>query len=183
MSSANFGSCPVPVIANSLQKNGGETSIYPCSSVWTSSINCINALWSLAPSPVYNGNPEPAILAPRSKSKRPSELPKSQWGRGSKSKDLTSPQLLTIGLSLSLLPTGTSLDGIFGICKRKCSIFISKSLILSSSEDISSPIFLTCSLISSADPPDFIMEPISLEKLFLFALSLSASRMIALRSS
>ena len=57
MSSSNFGNWPVPIIALRLIRNGGNTSVYPCSRVCRSSSKLISARSSRAPAPLYKNEP------------------------------------------------------------------------------------------------------------------------------
>src|SRR3972149_5791504 len=60
--------------------NGGSTSRYPCSRVWTSSMKLMSARSSSAPAPFDRQNRPPAILAARSKSRISSAPPRPRDG-------------------------------------------------------------------------------------------------------
>ncbi len=73
----------MPVALAVFTRAGGQTSVRPCSRVWTSRKKSISARCRADPAPVYTGNPEPAILAPRARSIIRSRSPISQCGRRS----------------------------------------------------------------------------------------------------
>ena len=75
----------------------------------------MRALWSLAPFPLFTGNPAPVILLPNSKSIKSYFFASSQWGRELSFRLGKSPPLKTSILSSSDFPIGTNLFGIFGI--------------------------------------------------------------------
>src|SRR5690242_5860752 len=95
-----------------LTTNGGATSRYPCSRVWRSSMKAISPRESRAPIPVRSGNPDPEILAPRGRSRRPSRSPSSQCGLSPLS-DRGVPHARTTRLAAAS-PSGTAASGRLG---------------------------------------------------------------------
>ena len=108
------GNCPVAKADSELTIWGTWNSVYPAD-VFLSRKKLISALWSLAPFPLYTGNPEPVILLPSSKSIISSSLAKSQWFFRLSLESLIGPLIKTSILSLTVKPSGTSLSGKLGI--------------------------------------------------------------------
>ena len=185
MSSSNFGSWPVPVIAALPTINGGRISPYPCFSVWRLSIKLIRDLSSLAPSPLYTVNLAPDNLAALSKSRMFRSVPISQWALCSKSKVRGSPHFLISTLSESSLPTGDSGFGVLGIPRSSSLNSVCTAFTCSSRAEILSESFFISAISSVVSSPAFFIFGICLESLFCFALRASTSlrRSLLLSSS
>ena len=115
ISSSNFGSCPVVRALSLLTKNGGNTSLYPFSSVWTSNMKLIKLRSNFAPLPIYSGKPDPESLDALLKSSRPKASPNSRWSFSSNSYFGFSIHSRTNLLSDESFPLGTDSCGMFGI--------------------------------------------------------------------
>ena len=142
--------------------NGGDTSMYPCSFVWTSSMNWISARSRRAPAPTKTGKLDPTSLPDAWKFRMPSASPISQCGTGLSDREWGSPHSRTGTFSSSSAPTGTDSCGMLGIMSASASIssriaasFSSYSLMLAATSriramgsDASSPAFLSVAMRS-----------------------------------
>ncbi len=141
------GSCPVPRAEAALTSNGVHSSRYPAPSA-SSSIREMSARSRRAPGPVNRMNPEPAIFAPRSRSKSPNCSAISQCG-GVLPSGPGSPQRRMTGLSSAPPPSGTDGCGRFGMRSRSCSIAAVTSPSSTSSPSIRRESSAMCALSAS----------------------------------
>ena len=146
----------------------------------------MSARSSWAPLPASTVKRASASFTPRSKSRMPRSVPRSQWGLGSKpsaEKSRGVPHFLTSTFSESSLPSGTQSAGMLGIRLTSSVMAESASSRWASSTAIRSLRARTPALASSASSalPAFMRAPISLDVALRWACRVSTSAMAARR--
>ena len=154
---------------------GGMISVYPCSRVCTSTMKLIRARSMRAAQFLRTTNRLPVNLAALAKSRPPSSVPSSQCSLGGKFRAGFSPQNLSMRLSFSSRPTGTSSWGILGMVSRKSLVFVSTSLSSPSKTLIRFETEAICSNSSEASSLLRFFRATSAEALFRRLLSSSTS--------